>query len=127
MRRLLALALIAAAILPTVAVDASGRPFAYAFTRSAYSTPSTGELLTREVTIVEGTDLYLYNLSVWGHSLYSERNGPDDRLFWSKQAPFNESRIVHGVPDLAPGTYRFFCFNHQDMKGTLVVLDKEEI
>ena len=127
MRRLVAVLAIAAVMLPGIASAAPDRPVAYAFTRAAYATPTTGEMLTREVTIVEGTDLYLYNLNIWGHSMYSSLNGPEDRLFWSEQVPFNESTLVNGVSALSPGSYKFFCFNHQDMKGTLVVLDKEEI
>ena len=98
----------------------------YAITRAAYAGPSTSEWVTPYVVVPKGANLYLTNLNVWGHTMYSVLNGRNDRLFWSEEVPFGKSTIVYGVPALAAGSYAFFCINHPDMKGTLVVIDKED-
>lgn len=122
MRRLAALLLVACFLLPGIAQAETERPVFYAVTRTAYSTPSSGELVTPEIYIPQGTELYLYNLNIWGHSMYSVANGRDDRLFWSELVSFNQSSIVNGVSALKPGRYEFFCFNHQQMRGFLNVV-----
>ncbi|MCA1840867.1 MAG: hypothetical protein ABR507_09780 [Actinomycetota bacterium] len=105
--------------------SASGRSASYVFTRGAYADPSSpgSEWTTPFVVVPQGSDLYLVNLRLWGHSMYSDLNRPDDRLFWSAEIPFGKSTLVNGVSALAPGSYGFFCSNHPDMKGTLLIVD----
>ncbi len=123
--RIVAIALMAALLLP-MSASASPQTSVYAFTRGAFSGPSDSELLA-PVVVPEGADLFLFNTQPWGHSMYSDLNGKDDRLFWSEVVPFGESTLVHGVSSLPPGRYAFHCSNHPPMKGTLTVIDKEEL
>lgn len=121
-RRVLIIAVTAALFLP-VSASASSTTAVYAFTRGAYAGPSTSELLIPVVVVPEGADLYLFNTQVWGHSMYSDLNGKDDRLFWSELVPFGKATLVNGVSALQPGSYAFHCSNHPSMKGTLTVVD----
>ena len=124
-RRAIAAFTIAACLVPLTSSASASRPYTFAFTRGAYAGPSTSDLIVPIVVLPQGTDLYLFNLNVWGHSMYSELNGLNDRLFWSELVPFGKSTLVNGVSDLQPGSYGFYCSNHEDMKGTLRIIDKE--
>ncbi|MEO7803911.1 MAG: hypothetical protein ABIS18_05790 [Actinomycetota bacterium] len=126
MRRLLFLMLSVIVLMPTTA-QASLTNDVYAFTRSSYAGPGTSDLIVPVVVVPTGTDLYLFNLNAWGHSMYSVANGRDDRIFWSEEVPFGHSTLVNGVSKLQEGSYPFFCGVHPDMRGTLLIIDKEEI
>lgn len=122
--RIVALVTLASFIASPALADSRQKMFA--FTRGSYAGPATSEFATPVVVVPRGTDLYLFNLNLWGHSMYSDANGTDDRLFWSEEVSFGRSTLINGVSSLPAGSYGFHCSNHPDMLGTLVVVDKGE-
>jgi spore coat protein A len=77
---------------------------------------------TPNVSISPGGDLRVVNQENLTHTFTSvavDANG--DPLF-DVVIPPNSTRRVPAVSDLAPGTYRFNCRIHPNMRGTLTVL-----
>jgi len=79
---------------------------------------------TPNVSISEGASLRVINRENLLHTFTSVAvDGNGDPLF-DVTIPANSSRLVPAVSELRPGTYRFFCRVHPNMRGTLTVMGR---
>jgi plastocyanin len=73
-----------------------------------------------QVTIDRGDALFFRNTDPTGRHNVTSLEGPG-RFFRSATIPASQRTQVRGVEDLDPGSYRFFCTPHPQMRGTLTV------
>ena len=77
---------------------------------------------TPQVSMSEGATLKVVNQENMLHTFTSVAvDGNGDPLF-DLQIPAKSTRLVPAASDLKPGTYKFFCTIHPNMRGTLTVL-----
>jgi len=90
--------------------------------------PGDDALPLGPLIVEQGRRLLFVNADNLGvHSIYSVEYDEDGwPLFWTDQQNLGSAAEVEGVPDLLPRAYAFFCSNHPEMKGTLVVTDDDQ-
>lgn len=81
-----------------------------------------GNYYTPAAVVTKGSKLTLYHVDAALHDVVSVAvDENDDPLFRSDLIGLGQTDDVDGVPDLASGTYGFYCTLHPWMQGTLVV------
>jgi glucose/arabinose dehydrogenase/plastocyanin len=120
-----ALSAVALPIVAGGAVPATAGPPAGAASVAADSQVVTAAFtfVPPEIVVAPGDTLTHTNVDVAPHNVVATTNGPDGSpLFSGATIAAGERAAVHGVADLAPGSYPFVCTIHPTlMRGTVRV------